>query len=870
MSKNSVGNVSMDLTLNKGNFNRMIKSAAGEADNAFSAAMGKIKGYVAGAFSVVAITKFTKASVDAASQMQSAWTGLKSIADGSGRSFAEAEKFISKYTKDGLVSINEATTAYKNLLSRGYDTTQIEKTMNALKDSAAFGRQANYQLGEAVVSATEGLKNENSILVDNAGVTKNVAKMWEDWAKAHNTTTNAMTQAQKIEAEYNGILAETKFQAGDAATYTKTFGGQVQQLKASFTSLKVAVGEVVIPIAQLFIPIINSALVAVTNFFNGIKSILSVFGLEFPSVVQKSSSSLSNIGAAATDTAGDIASTGGAAKKAAKEINKAFSKVDEINVLNTKSSSGGDTGGGSGAGGGGSSASAAFEADGVTSSFNKTNGAIDAAIEKFKELKDLFIKGFDIGFKGTSFDGILKSLSSIKKSLIDIFTSPEVLNASNNWLKTVSFNLGKIVGSVAKIGTNIAEALVGSVDKYLAQNKDRIKTFIVKMFDISSKDISITGALFESLGTISEVLKGDTAKQIGADIMAMFYNPLMSVTELLGQWAVDIKDVFATPIIDNVNAIKETIEGLLGPVQTVTGTLSEAFTYVGDTLTSVYDEHAKPFFDSLKKGLSDSFGKFLEVYNKYFQPFVQETANDIKELWDNNLKPLWDNISEMIGAMIDRIKAIWEQSVKPFVDWCVQNILPLLVPILRTVKDTVFNAVRTIADVLSGLIKTMTGIIQFLTGVFTGDWKKAWQGVQNIFKGIVDALAGIFKSPLNAIIDGINNFTQSLKKIKIPDWVPGVGGKSINIGRIPHLANGAYFERNNPQLAVVGDNTREGEITTPESKIYEQVSKALKENNGNGVKELAITIYHKYEDGRTIIQKVNQAQIDAGEILLLT
>ncbi|HAV90206.1 MAG TPA: hypothetical protein DCW44_02895 [Eubacterium sp.] len=870
MATNSAGSVAFDLTLNKSNFNRDIKNAAKGADSAFNSAMSKIKGYIVGAFSVAAIAKFTKASVDAASQMQSAWTGLKSIADGSGKSFAEAQRFINEYTKDGLVSINEAATAYKNLLSRGYDTSQIENTMNALKDSAAFGRQASYQLGEAVVGATEGLKNENSILVDNAGVTKNVAKMWEEWARAHNTTTSAMTQAQKIEAEYNGILQETKFQVGDAATYTKTFGGQVQMLKASFTSLKVAVGSVIAPLASLFIPVINSALVAITNFFNGIKSLLSVFGLEFPPVVSKTSSSISDIGSSASDAAGDIASTGGAAKKAAKEINKAFSSVDEINVLNTSKDSSGGGSGGSGGAGGGASSSAAFQSDAVTGEVKKTNGAIDAAIKKFKELKDLFMDGFDIGFKGTSFDGILKSLSNIKKSLVDIFTDPKVLGAADSWVNTVAFNMGRVIGSVAKIGTNIAEALVGSVDNYLSQNGERIKGFITNMFKISSQDINITGALFESFGTISEVLKGDVAKQIGADIMAMFYNPLMSVTQLLGQWAVDVKDIFATPIIDNVEAIKQTFEGILGPIQTVTGTLAEAFTYVGDTLTKVYDEHAKPYFESLKKGLSDSFGKFLEVYNKYFQPFVQETANDIKELWNNNLKPLWDNVSEMIGALIDRTKAIWEQWVKPFIDWCVQNILPLLVPILRTIKDTVFNVVRTIADVLSGLIKTFTGIIQFLTGVFTGDWKKAWQGVQNVFKGLIDALVGIFKSPLNGIIDGINNFTQSLKKIKIPDWVPAVGGKSINIGRIPHLANGGYVERNNPQLAIVGDNTREGEITTPESKIYEQVDKALKENRGNGIKELAITIYHKYEDGRTIIQKVNQAQIDAGEVLLLT
>lgn len=855
----------MDLVLDKSKFNNEIKNSAKSADSAFGSAMGKIKGYVLAAFSVAAITKFTKASIDAASQMQSAWTGLKSIADGSGKSFAEAQKFINEYTKDGLVSINEAATAYKNLLSRGYDTSQIQNTMNALKDSAAFGRQASYELGEAVVTATEGLKNENSILVDNAGVTKNVAKMWEEWANAHNTTTSAMTQAQKIQAEYNGIIKETRFQVGDAATYTKTFGGQVQMLKASFTALKVAVGSVVAPLAQLFIPVINSALMAITNFFNGIKSVLSVFGLEFPSVVQKSESSISDIGKSASKTAGDIASTGGAAKKAAKEINKAFANVDEIHVLGNKGKSNDKSDSGSGSG-----ASGAFKSDGTTAEFAKTNSAIDAAIKKFAELKDLFMKGFDIGFKGTSFDDILNSLNNIKTSIIDIFTSPEVLGAAKKWVKTTTFNLGKIVGSVAKIGTNIADGLVGSISLYLSQNKDRIKNFIVGMFNISSRDISITGALFESLGTISEVLKGDVAKQIGADFLAMFSNPIMSITELLGNFAVDIRDVFATPIIEHTNEIKETFEGILEPIQIVTGTLSDAFTHVGDSLTALYDNHFKPFFDSVKKGVSDTFGKVLKVFNEHIKPLLDETADDIKELWDKNLKPFWDNVSSFIGALVDGIKVFFEKYLKPSIDWIITHIVPLIVPVLRTIKDTIFNVIRTIADVIGGLIKTIKGIIEFLTGVFTGDWKKVWTGIKNIFKGILDSLAGIFKSPINSIIDGINNFTQSLKKIKIPDWVPAVGGKSINISRIPHLANGGYVERNNPQLAIVGDNKREGEITTPESKIYDQVSKALKDNNGFGTKEIAITIYHKYEDGRTIIQKVNQAQIDAGEILLLT
>ncbi|MEI3507827.1 MAG: hypothetical protein V8R01_01640 [Bacilli bacterium] len=124
---------------------------------------------------------------------------------------------------------------------------------------------------------------------------------------------------------------------------------------------------------------------------------------------------------------------------------------------------------------------------------------------------------------------------------------------------------------------------------------------------------------------------------------------------------------------------------------------------------------------------------------------------------------------------------------------------------------------------------------------------------------------------MNIIIDGINGFIKGLNKIKIPDWVPGVGGKGLKISTIPKLAQGGWVPRNEPQLAVVGDNTKEGEIITPESKIYDQVSKAIKDNGGLANKqEIEIHLYHHYEDGKTIIQKINQTQIDEGQVLLVT
>lgn len=118
------------------------------------------------AFSVAQIISFGKASVQATTDFKNALTGLQSVLDGLGKSYAEASDFITAYTADGLMSVTQAATAYKNLALRGYDDSQIQAVMTALKDSAAFGRQSSYTLGEAVQSASEGLKNENSILVN--------------------------------------------------------------------------------------------------------------------------------------------------------------------------------------------------------------------------------------------------------------------------------------------------------------------------------------------------------------------------------------------------------------------------------------------------------------------------------------------------------------------------------------------------------------------------------------------------------------------------------------------------------------------------------------------------------------------------------
>ncbi|MBK8467728.1 MAG: hypothetical protein IPL32_18090 [Chloracidobacterium sp.] len=250
---------------------------------------------------------------------------MQSIVEGQGKSFVGAKNFIQDYIADGLVPASNAVTAYKNLLMRGYSTEQIETVMNALKNASAFGRQASLTMGQAVQSATEGLKNENSILVDNSGVTKNVSMMWKDYAASIGTTVGALTKEQKIAAEVQGILEETRFQMGDAAKLSQTYAGRVSALGVSFTNLKVAIGNSIIPIINAVLPYLKAAIDSLVIFFNQLAQIMNAF---FGTNV--SMASVADNTAAASDAQQELAENTEKAGKAAKGALAAF---DDLNVL---------------------------------------------------------------------------------------------------------------------------------------------------------------------------------------------------------------------------------------------------------------------------------------------------------------------------------------------------------------------------------------------------------------------------------------------------------------------------------------------------------------------------------------------------------
>ena len=234
--------------------------AAEEAAERTKQAQAQVAAAATAAFAGIVLA--IRGAIEAANEYNNAMVGLNSLAEGTGQDFGDLQAAAEDLASDGLMTVADAAASLKNLLARGFSADEAVDMLERLKDAAAFGRQSSLSLGEAVRSASEGIKNENSILVDNAGVTKNVAVMWEEYAATIGKSAANLTQAEKRQAEYNGIMAETAYQVGDAARYAEEFAGKQAALEAATLRVNQALGASVqgalTPLLEAVTPLVDA------------------------------------------------------------------------------------------------------------------------------------------------------------------------------------------------------------------------------------------------------------------------------------------------------------------------------------------------------------------------------------------------------------------------------------------------------------------------------------------------------------------------------------------------------------------------------------------------------------------------------------
>lgn len=765
MSTN-VGEIDLELLLNSKQFQKQLNNIKGQANTASSAltsSFKKIGAAIIAAFSVKKIVEFSKACIDLGSDMAE----VENVVD---TAFPHMQSQVDSFANSCIESFGLSTTVAKKYLgtfgamSKAFGFTEsaaleMSETLTGLAgDVASFynmsSDEAYTKIKSVFTGETETLK-ELGVVMTQSALDQYVL------ANGYGKTTAKMTEQEKVALRYAFVQQQLSLASGDFIKTQGSWANQTRILTLRFEEFKATIGQGLINIFTPVIQVINvilSKLQVLANAFKSFTDFITGNKNKSTGGVGSVANDLSNVTENANDASNAVGNIGNSAKKTAKELKKSLAGFDEINKLDDNRDS-------SGSGGSGGAGGMDFSTADLSGAVENSTSALTPFINKLQDLANIFKEGFKISFGDTNFDGILGHLNNIKETLINIWTNPEVVNAANNWANILMYSLGQVTGSVARIGVNIAEFLIGSMDLYLQQNAGRIKDFIVNMFDISSEGMTITGNFAQALGEISDVFSSDSAKQIGANILAMFTNPFMSALEICSKFVIDVQGILMQPIINNADKIREAIENTLTPIETITGTLSEAFTYIGDKCNEVYNTYLHPFFENLKTGISDTFGKFLDIYNEYIVPFLDYVANGFNDLWEQHLQPLVDKLGEFIGSIIEALQVLWENWLKPLIDWIIENIIPKIVPVLESIWDTVSSVFGSIADTIGGIIETLTGLTDFIVGVFTGDWSKAWEGIKTFFNGIWNAMKGIVSTIWNVIKGVIKTGIEAVKAV---------------------------------------------------------------------------------------------------------
>lgn len=153
------------------------------------------------------------------------------------------------------------------------------------------------------------------------------------------------------------------------------------------------------------------------------------------------------------------------------------------------------------------------------------------------------------------------------------------------------------------------------------------------------------------------------------------------------------------------------------------------------------------------------------------------------------LSPVFNSIKAHIQSIIAKFQAIMP-AVQPVVAFITNACGTVITAAVGGLVGFVSSAIDTMLSVIDSIMTILQGVIDFVTGVFTGNWELAWNGVAQIFDGIVSGIGSTFKGMINGIISAINGFLGGLNGLQIPDWVPGVGGKTFNMPLIPTLGVG--------------------------------------------------------------------------------
>lgn len=359
-----------------------------------------------------------------------------------------------------------------------------------------------------------------------------------------------------------------------------------------------------------------------------------------------------------------------------------------------------------------------------------------------------------------------KDLNSISGYIRDIFTDKDVQAAAKNFAKKFIYNLGKIAGAFVSIGLTVAVNIVGGIESYLAENVDRIKQYLIRMFDIGAAIMDLLGTLAATIAEIfAQTFGSQAAQNITGNIIGIFATAFGLVSELVASFARDLINFIVQPIVDNKQKIITAINGLIAPIETITQGIETFLHNVADGVMDLYDNHIAPFFQKLTNGFSMIVGALLDVFNNYISPVLSNIAILVSEVLNGPVSDAIGQALMLIGKVIDILGILWESVLAPFISWLIETIIPVLAPIFEWVATTFINLFGTVSQITAGILEVLNGFLDFFKGVFTGDITLVTEGLKTIAEGLKKAIIAVFAFIKDNILTPFSNFLEKVFRV---------------------------------------------------------------------------------------------------------
>lgn len=518
-------------------------------------------------------------------------------------------------------------------------------------------------------------------------------------------------------------------------------------------------------------------------------------------------------------------------------------------------------------------------------------------------------------------DTLAKNTDKATKAANRSLAGFDELNRLNDSQKDKSSNdtgaggdLGLDMGSVS-VDTTQAEQSLGALDGVVSGLKQRWQSFC-DWFESSpwKAGFDNLGATAQSLWQIFTKGIENSKPKIGkslSGIAEMFKNAGLTAANIYGSAFETVTENIRNWVSGNAPDIQKAFEGTIGIITSVVDTCTGIVNDLLESMNNYWVQYGQPIVDWVSNAVLDIYGWLLKLYNEFVVPIIERMLAWVNKVWNENLKGVVDEVLGFVGRIGELLGILWEEKIKPVVDW----LMTYVVPVVKNVIDYIIDIVGIVWNFISGTVKNIlgviNGIIDFLVGVFTGNWERAWGGVVKIFtsvknqfsniissikdffissfnyikeqvSSIWEAICGTIKSVINKIlsniegfinniINGINFLIDKLNSLSI-DLPQALGGGSIgfNIRKLsnvslPRLATGTVVPANFGEFAaILGDNKREPEVVSPVSTIKQALREVMDELGGRPVQ---ITVYTTLDGkiiGRSFVEYHNGVVAQTG------